>query len=73
MHVSALAVGVTWLLFLHKQGGFVCCSGAVSHTVILSALCMQCCAGSTLCVWLMGLTMGFFFMPMRKRLCEEGL
>lgn len=72
MHVSAWAAGVTWLLFLHKQGGFVCCSGAVSHTVILSALCMQCCAGSTLRVWLMGLTR-FFFMLMRKRLHEQEL
>lgn len=66
MHVPALVAGVTWLLFLHKQGGFVCCSGALSHTVILSALCMQCCAGSTLCVRLMGLTMGCFFYVHEK-------
>lgn len=66
MHVPALADGVTWLLFLHKQGGFVCCSGAMSHAVILSALCMQCCAGSTLCVWLMSLTIVFFFYVHKK-------
>lgn len=40
----ARAGGVTWLVFLLKQSGFVCCSGAVSHTV-RSSLAMQCCAG----------------------------
>lgn len=42
-NTRARAAGVTWLLLLHKQGSFVCCCGAVSHTVILSALCMQHC------------------------------
>lgn len=36
----ARAARVTWLLFLLQQSGFVCCSGAVSHTV-LSSLAMQ--------------------------------
>lgn len=36
----ARAGRVTWLVFLLKQSGFVCCSGAVSHTV-LSSLAMQ--------------------------------
>ena len=49
--------GVTWLLLPLKQVGFVCCSGAVSHTVTQSSLCMQsCCAGSTIWVCLMGLS-----------------
>lgn len=43
----ARAGGVTWLVFLLKQSGFVCCSGAVSHTV-LSSLAMQRCAGRAL-------------------------
>lgn len=43
----ARAGRVTWLVFLLKQSGFVCCSGAVSHTV-RSSLAMQCCAGRAL-------------------------
>lgn len=53
----ACAGGVTWLLLPLKQVGFVCCSVAVSHTVIQSSLCMQsCCADSTIWVWLMGVS-----------------
>lgn len=50
--MHAPAAGVTWLLFLHKQGGFVCRSEShrYSEHIVCAVLC-------TLCVLLMGLTM----------------